>query len=962
MKKLSLICGVFIFFGMIFSKKISAQSIGAGYLHTLFLCSDSTVKATGQDFYGQLGDGIPGTSGAFVSVANLNKVKAVFGGVDQSYALRYDSTLWAWGNNNVGQLGDGTTMQKFSPVQIATLGKIVAVYTHHEQALVLKADGTVWGIGAGYLGDSISNFISTPRQISNLTNVVSIALLPPYGFAVKADGTVWGWGDNSSGLLGVTSNTIQYLPIQIPNITNAISVAIGYTHVLVLKSDGTVWAWGDNTYGQLGIGNTINQTIPIQIPGLSNIINIRSVTGGPSNFALKNDGTIWTWGSNQNGLFGTGNYISSSSPIQLNNLYNIVELNSHSKSVFALKGDGTIWAWGENTYGQLLGLGSPTTTVISPTKLVGSCPPLMPQHHYDHYVKGFIYGDDNHDCAKTATEPKFNLPLIASPGNLYSSSNDTGFYSIGVYNSFSYTLQPIIPQRFSGLITNSCPINYNVNLNAIHPVDTTGFDFGLDYSPCPLLRVDIASDRRRRCYRNNTKVYYTNEGFAPANNVQIRVKYDKYITPLSSDFAYSYGADSSLTFIIGTILAGQKGVIHIVDSVACINGIKGLTQCTKAWIIPANQCLIDSTTGPGWDGSEIKVKGFCLNDTVRFIIKNNGAGNMATSNPFRIYFDNVLIQTSNFQLNAGDSLRMNIISNGATIRLEADQNLQHSANSHPRETVEACGTNSIGGFSINQVNQAPMDDEGIDVEIDCMPIRDSYDPNLKENSPEGIGSSHIILPNTLLDYVIHFQNTGSDTAYKVVVVDTLSTDFNMASIELGASSHPYSFSISGEAKAILKFTFNNIDLSDSTSNEPLSRGFVKFKIEPKAGTPLGTVIKNSVDIYFDYNPPIKTNSAFVTIGNYASIETSLYENNNSTQEDIVYSPNPTNGLVIGYFKTVSKEKTYIEITNLMGQTVLNESTNNQQIIFNLQGFTNGVYIIKTSNKEKTVVKKIVLQN
>jgi uncharacterized repeat protein (TIGR01451 family) len=380
-----------------------------------------------------------------------------------------------------------------------------------------------------------------------------------------------------------------------------------------------------------------------------------------------------------------------------------------------------------------------------------------------------------------------------------------------------------------------------------------------------------------------------------ADTVTVRVKFAEYDIPISASLPYIIDIDSSLVFNIGTLQSFQSGTITITDSIACISGLVGLTQCTKARILPINHCLIDSTTGGGWDHSSVSVNGSCVNDTCRFVIYNNGSGNMTASSPYRIYANNVLVYTGSFQLQTGDSLVVPWVSGGATIRLEADQSPGHPGHSHPRYTLEACGTDISSNYSIGEVNRTPMDDEDEDVEIDCMQIRDSYDPNEKDNAPEGIDAAHIVLPNTQIDFIVHFQNTGTDTAYKVVVIDSLSNDLDLATLELGAGSHPYSVSLSGQGVPVLKFTFSNINLPDSTTDELNSSGFIKYKITPKSSTPLGTQINNAADIYFDYNFPVRTNIAFVILGNY--LELSANDSRITKAGLIIFYPNPTMGSI-----------------------------------------------------------------
>lgn len=139
-------------------------------------------------------------------------------------------------------------------------------------------------------------------------------------------------------------------------------------------------------------------------------------------------------------------------------------------------------------------------------------------------------------------------------------------------------------------------------------------------------------------------------------------------------------------------------------------------------------------------------------------------------------------------------------------------------------------------------------------------ITGSYDPNDKEVLPRNF---YHIENDSILDYTIQFQNTGNDTAFTVVVRDTLPLDVDTRTFEMGAASHPHTYSITGNG--ILTFTFANINLPDSNTNEPMSHGLVNFRIKPILPLTLGQVITNAADIYFDFNPPIHTPNATVVV-------------------------------------------------------------------------------------------------
>ncbi len=133
----------------------------------------------------------------------------------------------------------------------------------------------------------------------------------------------------------------------------------------------------------------------------------------------------------------------------------------------------------------------------------------------------------------------------------------------------------------------------------------------------------------------------------------------------------------------------------------------------------------------------------------------------------------------------------------------------------------------------------------------------SYDPNDKQARTSTGGSQlYLIDQDEWIDYVIRFQNTGTDTAFNVVVTDTLPATLDPATIEVGAASHAMNWNLAGHG--ILRFNFPNILLPDSNVNEPLSHGFVGFRVRPRLPIDPGTVIENTANIFFDINPPVIT--------------------------------------------------------------------------------------------------------
>jgi uncharacterized repeat protein (TIGR01451 family) len=135
----------------------------------------------------------------------------------------------------------------------------------------------------------------------------------------------------------------------------------------------------------------------------------------------------------------------------------------------------------------------------------------------------------------------------------------------------------------------------------------------------------------------------------------------------------------------------------------------------------------------------------------------------------------------------------------------------------------------------------------------------SYDPNDKIENNGGIIGSDYITDGKYLNYTIRFQNTGTDTAFNVIVRDTLDSKLDWSTFEMVTASNPYTISITNQNK--IEWTFANINLPDSNINEPASHGYLAYRVKPKSSVAVGDVVNNLASIYFDYNLPVATNDA-----------------------------------------------------------------------------------------------------
>ena len=275
--------------------------------------------------------------------------------------------VWAWGLDNQGSLGDGLwSGETGTPVEVQGINEIYAVAggTDGEGGYALRNDGTVWAWGyggAGQLGDGSPSGSDVPVQVSGLSGAVAIAGGSADGYALLSGGTVEAWGEDQEGQLGIGhAGPYSDVPVAVAGLSGVTSIASGYGTVYALKSDGTVWAWGSNREGVLGTGSaSAYSATPVQISGLHQVV---AVGGSPSfdGYAVEKDGTVWAWGNNSLGALGNGTAGSpeySDTPVEVSSITNAITVQGTGGAAYALLSNGHVDSWGDNSGGQL-GIGS----------------------------------------------------------------------------------------------------------------------------------------------------------------------------------------------------------------------------------------------------------------------------------------------------------------------------------------------------------------------------------------------------------------------------------------------------------------------------------------------------------------------------------------------------------------------------------------------------------------------------
>jgi len=174
-------------------------------------------------------------------------------------------------------------------------------------------------------------------------------------------GYLWDWGNNTKYQLGDGSTTNQEKPqgLDADDIEDVVAVAGGLYHSLAVDEDGTVWAWGNNSKDQLGNEDAdSSESSPLEVDDLEDII--AAAAGGDHNLALDDEGYVWAWGYNSTGQLGINSTSTKENAIKVKGgeqnesyLSNIEAIAAGYAFSLALDKDGHVWAWGDNSKGQL---------------------------------------------------------------------------------------------------------------------------------------------------------------------------------------------------------------------------------------------------------------------------------------------------------------------------------------------------------------------------------------------------------------------------------------------------------------------------------------------------------------------------------------------------------------------------------------------------------------------------------
>ena len=551
------------------------------------------------------------------------------------------------------------------------------------------------------------------------------------------------------------------------------------------------------------------------------------------------------------------------------------------------------------------------------------------------FIGGFVRRDADADCSTPdAQAPLRGWPVKAEGANTFYAVTDTSGRYLMFVDTGSYSLRAQTPNAAWWTV---CEDARNITADRLLGLDTADFS-GAALAECPLMTADISVSRLRRCFNNLIFVEYRNEGTEPADSAWVEVRIDPFTTFVDASIPYLDLGNYTYRFPVGNVPSEAGGHFWIQVYLTCDSTLLGQTHCFLAHAYPDTLCAPVN----GWSGAEIQAGVSCQDSTIQFELRNSG---IAPSQPldYIIIIDDVVLMQGNRQYDPGETFVLSQTAGGRTWRIQSEQEPGHPFSRLALAFQEGCG----GYNSLGYINRFPVDAYRPSWDRDCVENTGSYDPNDKQGFPLGFGAEHRIRPGQELEYLVRFQNTGTDTAFTVVIRDTLSPWLDPASVRPGAASHPYAWNLSGPG--ILSFTFNNILLPDSNVNEAASHGFISFRIAQQPGVPLEAEIFNEAAIYFDFNAPIITNRTLHTVGDDYLVKTYTpfpagYDSR------VLVSPNPAREQAVLRPANGPFDRHLITITDARGRVIRQARVSGAQYLFERRGLPEGAYFFRVADK------------
>jgi len=562
-------------------------------------------------------------------------------------------------------------------------------------------------------------------------------------------------------------------------------------------------------------------------------------------------------------------------------------------------------------------------------------------------IQGTVTTSENFNCEGLNRKGTNGVQVkIFNDSSSYSVFVDpeTGEYKKGV-PAGDYTVQPISQNN----IWEFCEEEVDASL-ALQEIINLDFTAESDIA-CSAMETYLSPTKPiRRCFDTQFMICSRNTGILTALDAYVDIFLQENYTFLDAS-TDDYAQDGqTVTVQLGDIAPGQNKIFYISLNVSC-ESVLGETHCLRAEVFPQENCteLFSQEAGPF-----ININGECLDDKITFDLTNPANEDMVAESGYTLSADGFIVFQGQVQLAANETQTLEFDNTASLFRMQVSQPSTYPFTDCTEYLIENCTAEDVGsdfGFvDQTQCGNFPYHD------THCADNIGSWDPNDIAVTPSGYKEQHWVENNQTLHYRIRFQNTGSDTAFNIKILDTIPSELNLETFDLQGYSHRPIVSIEDN---LLRFDFNNIQLVDSVANEPLSHGFVSFQIEMMPDLVDDIVIENLADIYFDFNEPVRTNTSFLTIGtDFLDVILSQEE---SYLPKLKISPNPLDASGELFLDMEIRQSTQIQLISFAGVQMFERTINDNVVELSGQNLMPGLYILKVLEKGKVKhMQKLIL--
>jgi hypothetical protein len=574
-------------------------------------------------------------------------------------------------------------------------------------------------------------------------------------------------------------------------------------------------------------------------------------------------------------------------------------------------------------------------------------------------ITGTVYNDGmTNDCLRDSTETGLeNWTVIGEPGGYFAKTDANGKYSMVVDTLVrTVTIRP----SPNAVVLSVCPPQF---IPSLRGSERREVNIGASPIDCYNLKATMIGGSFALMRTSMVTVHVENVGTRPSPppivNIQLpgRTKYD-------TNFRIYQGAYYTVDTLRGnrivirandSLQAGQSVNLYYYSIQDQDAALLNQSLCMRVQVLPRANCY-GPTSPNNRVASNLEITSACVGTVPRFKVYNAG-GIMADSVNYDLFSQNGQIVVGKIFLRPLDSITIFPVNLGLpaglpshlVVRQEVSTGTVYSAAS-----VENC--NSRNGITPGFLGGLPGNEPAA-TSVVCWPVQAAYDPNEKYVTPSGTGPNNNVPYDGLMKYQISFENEGSDTAYTIVVLDTLDSDLDIATFRMAGSTHSLTHTVRHieDGRAVIRFVFRNIKLTYTAQDSVLSQGSLSFYIRAKEGLPMGTVIENTGHIYFDINPAVVTNTVRTTLSEDAVVEPTAMRGSLSTSASLALNPNPASSQLA--VKVTGQPLGYepkVRIMDANGRIVSTLTLTDSRLTIN--HLTPGIYMLEATLANGSVLR------